>query len=611
MITRVLLFSASILISIGLGFILLSVEQLQTLLRFLSYPLLLIGFVSWIYYGFKSHDREAAIRWIKRQSNIAAIVACLIGTTFLYTRESREYKIVYDEPTIINTSLNLHLHRDPVIREPAHSDSVHHPSLVDKRPFFFAFLVSLLHDALGYNIANGHIVNFLLTFGFLIAVYRLLSLIKGPQAGFIGIAAFCTLPLMAQNASGLGFEIANLLLLACTMIAALSYWKRPSNTQLGFFLFSIILLAHTRYESALYVLPAGLIILSKWIQLRKVSLPLPLILCPLFFMPLAWQNRIVQSQAAEYMQLDSNDLSSAFGIGYILPNLKDALSYFSGLDQTLAGSLVLGPIGLISLAVVLGYLIAKPRERILKTDLFPLVAIGTMTVSLFLMLMTYYWGTLTDSVATRLSLPLWFLMLLSLSVLLSSLAQRYKHLPTALIALAFVHAFPIMATHSYSNNTIPMKRYEWIEKNIGQELGPRTLVVSNLVRMYQNRQIPSFNIKRLNHTSESIDLHLHLKTYEALFVVQHGQYINYRSEKDQQINDGHEIAPMYELELVAETSLYPYNFTRISRIVGVDWDKMTAEKAKPIEERLNLNKQRINLIPVPEQTYEAWEKSLP
>jgi hypothetical protein len=108
-----------------------------------------------------------------------------------------------------------------------------------------------------------------------LAVYRLLSQIKGSQAGYIGIASFSALPLMAQNASGLGFEIANLLMLSCTMIGALSYCKCPKNPQLGFFLFSTILLAHTRYESALYALPAGLIILSKWIQLRRISIPLP------------------------------------------------------------------------------------------------------------------------------------------------------------------------------------------------------------------------------------------------------------------------------------------------------------------------------------------------
>lgn len=611
MTTRALLLFASILTSIGCGFLLLTVEQLRILLRFLAYPTLFAGLIFWIYYGIQSHSREAAIRWIRQKANRVAVVLCLVGTIFLYTRETREYKIVFDEPAIINTSLNLHLYRDPVIREPSLIGSDNSPPHTDKRPFFFAFLLSLLHDLLGYDLANGHIANFLLTFAFLIAFYRLLSQLKDARAGYIGIGAFCALPLMAQNASGLGFEIANLLMLACSMIAALSYWKRPANTQLGFFLFSIILLAHTRYESALYAVPAGIIILSKWIQTRNVSIPLSLILCPLFFTPLAWQNRIVQNLASSYLQLDSKGISSAFGLNYILPNLKEALAYFSGIDQTLAGSLVLGPIGLISLAIIIGYLIAKPKRRILETNRFPLVAIGAMTVTLFLLLMAYYWGTLTAPVATRLALPLWLLMLLSLSIVLSDLAQRYKHLPTALIALAFVHALPIMATHHYSNATIPMKRYKWIEKTIGQELNSRTLVVSSMVGLYQNRQIPCIAFNRFNLVSEKIALHMDLKTYESIFVVQFGHYTDYRSEDDQQINSMHEIAPMYELKQVAETSLYPYNFTRISRIVGVDREKMAAENAIPIEERSYISQQQMLHIPIPEETRNAWENSLP
>ena len=134
---RIFLLSASILISIGVGFLLLSVEQLRTLLRFLAYPILFIAFACWIYYGIQSHSRESAIQWIRRKANIAALVACLAGTIFLYTREDREYKIVFDEPTIINTSLNLHLHRDPVISEPAHLDSDYHSSRIDKRPFYW------------------------------------------------------------------------------------------------------------------------------------------------------------------------------------------------------------------------------------------------------------------------------------------------------------------------------------------------------------------------------------------------------------------------------------------------------------------------------------------
>ncbi len=604
MITRSILIGASILFSIGIGFLLLSLEQVKVLLRFFAYPSLFAAFGFWVYFAMRSCSRELAIRWIRQKTNIVALIACLIGTLFLFTREPREYKIVHDEPTIINTSQNLHLYRDPVIKEQVHMEVIS-PSLVDKRPFFFAFLVSIFHDILGYDVNNGNIVNFLMTFLLLAAVYLLLTLVKSPKAGYIGIASFCSLPLMSQNASGLGFEIANLFMLVSTMIAALSYWKKPGNTRLGLLLFSVILLAHTRYESALYVFPVGIIILVNWIRSKEISLSSSLILCPLFFMPLAWQSRIVQSQSAKYMQLDSNDLSSAFGLNHIPSNLKAAISYFSGMDQDLAGSLILGPTGLIALAIAIVFLLAKPKVRIFDTNLFPIVAIGATTLILFVLLMAYYWGTLSDPVASRLSLPLWLFMLISLSIFLSSLEQRYRFIPVALLTLAFVHALPIMAAHPYSNRNLAANRYKWAESVIGEKLNSRTLVISNLIRMYQNRRIPSFDIRRVNYAIANLDLHIYLNTYESIYVIQHGVYKNFQSE----ISDGFKLDPMYQLETVEETSLYPYNFTRISRIVGVD-PKIRGMGNRSVDS-LQPGKKPVEIIPISPSDYKAWKESLP
>ena len=71
--------------------------------------------------------------------------------------ETFGFKIVMDEIMLLGTSMSMHLDRTvltPVRGNDIQGTFVILDGLMDKRPLFFPFLASLLHDLTGYRPAN-------------------------------------------------------------------------------------------------------------------------------------------------------------------------------------------------------------------------------------------------------------------------------------------------------------------------------------------------------------------------------------------------------------------------------------------------------------------------
>ena len=83
--------------------------------------------------------------------------------------------------------------------------------MMDKRQLFFPFLVSILHDLIGYRPSNAFVLNGILVFVFLPLVNAAGRRLAGRMAGWLGVVLFAGLPLLAQNATGGGFELLNIL----------------------------------------------------------------------------------------------------------------------------------------------------------------------------------------------------------------------------------------------------------------------------------------------------------------------------------------------------------------------------------------------------------------
>src|SRR5262249_54655172 len=132
--------------------------------------------------------------------------------------------------------------------------------LVDKRPLFFPFLVSILHDATGYRPENPFYLNAILTWVLLGLSYLGGRALGGWRAGLLAAMWWITLPLLGQNARGGGFELLNIVMIILTALASGIYYQRRDATSMIAMIYSGILLAQTRYESPLFLLPVAVVL---------------------------------------------------------------------------------------------------------------------------------------------------------------------------------------------------------------------------------------------------------------------------------------------------------------------------------------------------------------
>src|SRR5262245_31465696 len=144
-------------------------------------------------------------------------------------------------------------------------------TFLDKRPYFFTFLVSLVHDLTGYRLNNVFAVNVSLAFAVLACTFWLVRSLTGKSApAVLAVALLATLPLFGQNATGASMELLNLAMIAILMVAATLYLREPNADRLSLLVLGAVLLAQTRYESVLFVFPVSIVILLGWFRRREV-----------------------------------------------------------------------------------------------------------------------------------------------------------------------------------------------------------------------------------------------------------------------------------------------------------------------------------------------------
>jgi len=256
-----------------------------------------------------------------------------------------------DEIMLLGTSMSMHF--DKTVLTPVRGNDIQGTfviidGMMDKRPLFFPFLVSLLHDLTGYRPANSFILNGCLTFVFLGLVNAAGRLLAGRVAGWLGVALFAGLPLLAHNATGGGFELLNLVMILGTLLLGARLVERRDESSMTAFCFSALLLAQVRYESVIYLLPVAGIVLWVWWRAERLILPWPVLLAPLLMIHYPLQHRIFDLRASAW-ELGSRPGSTApFSPSYIVDNLSHALAFFFGRAADQPNSLLLSAVGLIA-----------------------------------------------------------------------------------------------------------------------------------------------------------------------------------------------------------------------------------------------------------------------
>lgn len=506
-------------------------------------------------------------------------VLLLVGlaTGFLHTQERHGFKIVMDEVVQLSTSKRLHETREAAMvgrGYPFGSKFVPMQGLPDKRPLFYPFLLSLLHDFSGFRAENAFLLNGLLTPLLLWLVFAVAQRVSGPGGGLASVLLLISLPLLAQTVTGGGFEVLNLVMIALTVLLGMNYAENPRDDVLSGFCLSGVLLAQVRYESVLLLLPVAVVVIWTWWRTRRIQLPWAVIFCPLLLLAYPWQFQLMKLHPRLWQLADRPSEHGVFSVSYFYDNVGRALNYFVSYDRTMANSHLVAVAG--TLGVGFFWLILYREHRtIFRAPAQAVFMIFCLALSaLALLLLCYFWGAMDDVVTVRLSLPMQVLMVWSFVYAWPKLVPHAKRWAIVVIACSvylFVWTIPTLHKRAYSFENLAAENVNWLRSFIREQLPAKSFVLdSNSLLLWIASDVPGLTLDALADRREAFLYHYRRRTFEHYFVVQRMVPANFTTGEWKPV-DAHEyFAAAVDLEPVAQAVYNPLYAMRISRIVSID-----------------------------------------
>ncbi len=531
--------------------------------------------------------RSAWTEWRPDRTDAWAVVLVLAVAGFWQAHEERGFKILSDEVLLLGTSMNLHYTREPTY--PIRATDVQGPfqvlqSVLDKRPFFFPFVVGLVHDLTGYRPTNPFYVNLVLSAGFLALVYLVGRKLGGhPWAGALGVLLFAGLPLMAQQAAGGGFDLLNLTMLAAVFWLGLRYAEKPDEPGAEALILTTVLLAQTRYESALMILPVAGLVLWGWHRAGRALFPATLWLTPLLLLPYVLQNRRFATDDSLWeLAGQGGGATAPFALHYLPDNLGHALAFFFDTSGFQPNSPWFAAAGLVALPLFGLWITRVLRDANQRRPAdAAVVALGLGLLALNSLYMVYFWGQFDHPVIRRLSLPLHLLMAVAVILVLA----RWVRWPSKWLAAAgvtvlalLVQGLPVMAKRAYEKEYLPGVEMAWRQEFIAHHPEKAFLFVDQDSIFWITQRIPATPVKQAQLRKEGLAWHLRNHSFSGMYAFQRYQVDDETGALT--LDPADDLGPGFKLEPVWETRLASLRLGRISRITAITTDDGT-ETADP------------------------------
>jgi hypothetical protein len=519
--------------------------------------------------------------WVRRPGIAGAAIAS--GLVFAVWSDSFKHKILFDEFVIQGTAYEMHATKQvSTILRAYNIDGtwLTIDTFLDKRPYFFPFLASLLDDLTGYRVANMFALNVLCAAALLGLLYWFARQLAGRGPALLAVALMATLPVFGQNATGAGMDLHNLTMIALVACLGVLYLRVPTDDRLSAFVLGAVLLTQSRYESIIFIGPVAFLVAAGWMRARRIILPWPVVGAPLLLVPYAWHSRVLAATPL-FWQLQEGQ-KSAFGVSNIASNLRGDLTFLFNTSPSLANSWFLSVLGVAGLGWLLfrswEWIRERPRGRLSAVAVVGL-AFGAGVAGHFVVLLFYWWAKFNDLMASRFALPMCLAFAVLAAAMVADLGRR--RLPALRVAAAglgiwlLVGGLPAVARRLYSDENLAMQEIEWERSIIDSRPGP-VLMISNkstipFVLWHIETLISSVGGQR----GEEIRYHMGEGTFKEVLV---SQAIRPTTADGDFGVDPEDVMPAsYHLERIAEKR-FGGRLDRLSRVVSIDPEP---EKAAP------------------------------
>jgi hypothetical protein len=439
--------------------------------------------------------------------------------------EPRLTKINYDEHVLLSISRTMHLEQKAAWVAEAKligGSVVPMALIVDKRPVFYPFLLSFIHKVSGYRIENIYLLNGLLCAAFLVFSYLLFRRFGGAVSGLAGATLIASVPLLAQNATAGGFDLLNATLLAALAWSSVRYLEHSVSERLGLMVWLALLLANTRYESALFLLiPTGAF---TFVALRERGLPAAgpwIAAAPLGLLPALFANAVFSNHES-FFQVPKE---AFWSVGHYVSNLEHAVAYMFNFEPGGTNAWWLAALGAFTLPASLLVLRRAWVSR-MDTGLYRAFAISTLVVALQVtLILGLGWGRWDDPLVSRFTLPLWWLLAWSAVVCAAHLKQHgVKRAPALLLGGAFFCAVVLGTGRSaYAKDTLSMRlpmALDWTRSRLeAWDPKRRSLVLADSTLPYTNAGFSSNTVEKALINREQLRAAVRYQLYGEIFVV--------------------------------------------------------------------------------------------
>lgn len=502
---------------------------------------------------------------------VGLIIGCGL---LLLVHESYGFKILMDEVMLLGTSMSMHLDKTALV--PMRGNDIQGAfqllaGQIDKRPLFQPFLVSVLHDLTGYRPENVFALNTALSFVLLALAYLTGQRIGGRGAGAVAVLLLTSLPLLAQNATGGGFELLNLVMILSTLLLAMRYVGQRDGPSLDALCLSGLLLAQTRYESVIFLLPVGLTVLWVWWDERRPTLTGLGLIMPLLLLPYALHHKVFSARASAWEMASQPGFDRPFSFAYLPDNVAHDLNFFFNTTGEHSNSLVLSILGFSAL-IFFGLWCFKTLSK-LRTAPPARAALAIFSLGFAahaLLLLCYFWGKFDDPVIRRLSLPFNLTLMIAVVTVAAEMNWRGKIWQILAVVIGvgfFAHSLPAMARHGYSIEYYVGREMDWRRAFIKKYPERDYLVIDNNSIIWLTHQVSSTPVRQALEHKENIVFNLRNRTFTAIYVFQ--RYTVEPASGRLVLPAEDDLGADYQLETVWEKRFTPLTVSRISRILSV------------------------------------------
>jgi hypothetical protein len=411
---RILLLVACSLLTLFISFFLINGISLLHGVIYFGYPSILLAFLCWVFSLYRLVRCDGNfLKFLPRGYTAWATIAAVTGLVLLY--EPFEFKIVFDEVLLSSSAQLMHFTRIAGLPQWANDNSgsyVFLGTVLDKRPLFFPFLLSLVHDFTGYRVGNVFFLNGVLSLVLVSLIYTISRIFTNRRAGLLAVLLAGTLPLLSIMGTSGHFEVLNLVMICMTFLLSYLYLRSPDETTLPPLAFSLILLSQVRYENTLYLLPYGILILLGWRKARRIILPWQVILCPLFLIVLTLHYRIILNQDAGFFQSGPKDRNLTFSVDYLADNLSSAFQFLFSIGQHQPNAYLLSVLGAASILLFILYIWKRSSVCSGSDPKVTTLFVFFLSILLLNLVIVFFnFGLFSEYVTTRLSLPLHLLFI--------------------------------------------------------------------------------------------------------------------------------------------------------------------------------------------------------